>query len=317
MTQSLDPVSFSSPMVRELLDQWWQNKSPITRQRYGQALADFARWRGREPMDAVRELLALGHGPANFAALEYCSELQRRGLRASTIAQRLSALRAALAAFRRAGLIPWALEVDPPRRAKSRIVGPSIEALREAWAATDELREPRRSRVRLQFRLFFDLAFRVFEVGSLDWPGNFEFERSAVPLAIWVRRKKEPEPSRWGLAPATLVALEEHLRRRGGAPGPLFVARGTRRQTDRSIRDSIMDLGRRAGIALSPNRIRHTANTSAVVLQAGERQDLTLDELRQFSGHADLRTLMLYRDKVRDVQTSLSESVSRLLDAAT
>ena len=60
------------------------------------------------------------------------------------------------------------------------------------------------------------------------------------------------------------------------------------------------ELGEQAGAKVWPHGLRHTAITSAV--EAAQEHGLTLDEVRQFSRHKNINTLLVYRDRVRDVQ---------------
>lgn len=91
--------------------------------------------------------------------------------------------------------------------------------------------------------------------------------------------------------------------RRGvGREGPLFVSRsrrgardGSRRLHTNSVLRIVDDLGRRVGLRVWPHALRHAAITSAII--AGQRAGVGLDQIRAFSRHRTLATMLVYRDE--------------------
>lgn len=67
-------------------------------------------------------------------------------------------------------------------------------------------------------------------------------------------------------------------------------------------------IGRGVGVRVRPHGLRHTAITAAV--KAAQANGMSLEEVVDFSGHADVRTLMVYRDRERDVQGRLAALVA-------
>ncbi len=74
------------------------------------------------------------------------------------------------------------------------------------------------------------------------------------------------------------------------------------------------ELGEQAGVKVWPHGLRHTAITSAV--EAAQEHGVTLDEVRQFSRHKNINTLLVYRDRVRDVQGQLAALVAETVEAS-
>ncbi len=100
---------------------------------------------------------------------------------------------------------------------------------------------------------------------------------------------------------------------RGQDPGPLFLnldraKKGQGRITGKSIYQIVRGLGEKVGVKTRPHGIRHTAVTEAV--KRGQQNGLDLEECLDFSRHKDVRTLMIYRDKERNVQGKLSDLVA-------
>jgi len=81
-----------------------------TRRTYLADIAAFARFRGREPADAIAELLGGGPLEGRRLLLEYVIEFRLKNSAPATVGRRLSTLRALARAAREAGVIDWALE---------------------------------------------------------------------------------------------------------------------------------------------------------------------------------------------------------------
>ena len=124
------------------------------------------------------------------------------------------------------------------------------------------------------------------------------------------------------LPETTQAAITAWLRVRGTTSGPLFLTLGPRRNrrrsrrrfTSRGIYRIVSELGEQAGAKVWPHGLRHTAITSAV--EAAQEHGVTLDEVRQFSRHKNINTLLVYRDRVRDVQGKLAALVAGTVEAA-
>jgi integrase len=125
-------------------------------------------------------------------------------------------------------------------------------------------------------------------------------------------RKGKKERVRLELAPATCAALAAWVKVRGREPGPLFHAfrRGKgERLTPDGVYRMIRSLGAAAGVvALRPHRIRHSSVTTARRLSAA--QGIELEDLRDFSGHANIATLQTYIDRDRSRQGEITRLVA-------
>jgi integrase len=85
----------------------------------------------------------------------------------------------------------------------------------------------------------------------------------------------------------------------------------------RSVLRIVRKLGQRVGLHVWPHALRHTSITQAAEL--GQRAGFGLDEIRAFSRHRSIVTLMMYVDEHdrERTQRSLSDLVARsVLSAA-
>ena len=129
------------------------------------------------------------------------------------------------------------------------------------------------------------------------------------------RREKELVP-----LPAPVVeAIRRYLTYRGTAAGPLFQTRGHRgkardgRLETRSVLRIVRELGQRVGLHVWCHGLRHTAITTAI--EQGQKAGLGLDQIRHFSRHRTLATMLIYRDEHdREVtQRTLADIVAATL----
>jgi integrase/recombinase XerC len=300
------------PSDADLVDEFLRRLTANTRRGYDGDLRDFARFVGEtSPEAAVGVLVASGPGLANRIALGYKIALADRGLAPSTIARRLAALRSILSLARERGQIVWALTVRSPKAIAYRDTrGPGDDG----WTAmrllakndTDGVTRTPTGRWRATYRdramlrLSHDLGLRVSELVGFDL-GDLEFEGD-LPTAAWALRKGKTERLRLSIPEPTGRSLAEWLVVRGADPGPLFLRLNTARTkptriTDRSVRRIVGKIGRRAGLArpVTPHGLRHHA-ISAVL----ERNGGDVVKAQEFSGHANLQTLCVYLDHLKD-----------------
>jgi integrase/recombinase XerC len=124
--------------------------------------------------------------------------------------------------------------------------------------------------------------------------------------------------------PAPVVeALQRYLRHRGGtARGPLFLTRsgrisatGEHRLQTRSVLRIVRKLGQRTGLHVWCHGLRHTAITTAI--EQGQKAGIGLDQIRHFSRHRTLATMLIYRDEHdrEAVQKTLADVVAATLKA--
>jgi integrase/recombinase XerC len=101
----------------------------------------------------------------------------------------------------------------------------------------------------------FRSGVRVGELAQLDLIDLDLDERRVL-----IEDTKSDEPRRPPIHPETMALLRRYLRRRGSAPGPLFVNIGPRRRSARmqtaSIQTSFKRAAHRAGVELTPHTLR-------------------------------------------------------------
>ena len=129
---------------------------------------------------------------------------------------------------------------------------------------------------------------------------------------LFVLGKGRTQKERLTLPGPTQDALKAWLHVRGTDSGPLFVnsnRTGKRgRLSGTSIYRMVRGLGRRAGITVRPHGLRHTAITEAC--KKAQQNGMGLEEVLDFSRHRDVKTLMVYRDRERNVQGQLAAMVA-------
>lgn len=294
-----------------LLEAFFAGRCENTATAYRKDLQDFREFITAATCEqAAWLLISKGPGCANALALAYKVNLLERGLAPATVNRRLQVLRNVAHLARRLGLINWALYVPSIKVIPYRDTrGPGIIGMR---LMIEQVMgdAPRDRRDRAILRLLFDLALRRGELIELDMVHLENMDNDDA--SIRVRRKGMTETERLSLPGPTRNALASWLEVRGQQPGPVFLnfdrAKKGTRLTGSSIYRIVRRLGERVGIKARPHGIRHTAITEAVkkCQENGYPFELALD----FSRHADVRTLMIYRDRERDAQREIASLVA-------
>ena len=283
-----------------------RSRSLKTREAYSGDLKDFTRFAGKGlPEEAVSFLVQAGPVKSNELVLRYRNDLKERGLKASTINRRVSAIRSVIKLARVLGLVNWSLEVGGERKEPYRDTsGPGRNGFK---LMMDELRS-RKGKKSVRdlaiLRLLHDLGLRRGEVVSLELEhldlaeGKIlvlgKGSEGRIPLTL-------PEPTR--------NAMADWIAVRGGEPGPLFpsfdrAGKGNGRMTGEAIYYLIRGLGEKVGVKTRPHGIRHLAITEALDLTQGD-----LRAVQRFSRHRDVRVLNSYDDNRQD----LGGEVARLV----
>ena len=291
-----------------LVAAWLDGRNDRTRRAYAQDLDDFRKFVGAETIDAAAEvLLGRGHGAANGTALSYRGHLKTRGLSPATINRHLASLRSLVHLARTLGIVPWALEVQNLKAEAYRDTrGPGRVGFRSMLQALASRKDAKACRDLALLRLLYDLGLRRAEAVGFDLE-HIDLAGSRVS----VLRKGKTERLWLTLPGPTIAAMKKWLTARGDAPGPLFVGfRGGKgkRLSGGGLYRAVRSIGRAAGVRVRPHGLRHTAITEAV--KAAQANGMSLEEVLDFSGHADVRTLMLYRDRERNVQGRLAALVA-------
>lgn len=295
--------------ARALLTAFLAGRNERTLRAYRQDLEDFRLFTGASSAaEAARQLLGVGHGEANARTYAYRASLLDRGLQAATVNRRLAALRSLVKMARVLGMVAWSLDVENVRVEPYRDTrGPGRQGVRRLMDAVQRDREPRTLRDRAALRLLYDLGLRRGEVVALDRE-DVDLERATVA----VRGKGRSQKLLLTLPEPTKAALADWLAARGAAGGPLFVnfdpvGKGGR-LTGTSLYRIVRALGDRAGVPVHPHGLRHTAITEACL--AAQASGIPLEEVLDYSRHKDVRVLMIYRDRERNVQGLLAALVA-------
>ncbi len=296
--------------VQNLLDSFFSGKSQRTVEAYRRDLDDFRQDLGAENVkEAACKFLSGSLGEANSIALQYRKHLLERNLQSTTINRRLAALRSLTEMARTLGIITWKLEIKNQKTEAYRDTrGPGVDNFKKLLSLTEKRGDVKGIRNKAILRLLFDLGLRRGEVTALDFV-DLDFERKTIQ----VMGKGKSQKTELTLAAPTITALSAWLQVRGDIAGPLFTnldraKKGNGRIDGSSVYRLVRGLGEKVGIRTRPHGIRHTAVTQAV--KKARRNDMDLEEVLDFSRHKDVRTLMIYRDRDRNVQGKLSELVA-------
>ena len=312
-TQAMVPISTQALTMNlgmeELIQSFMSGKSERTIEAYRKDLEDFGRFLKAESISEAARIFLSEQGRANALALAYKESLIERKLQSTTINRRLAALRSLTQMARTLGIIPWTLQIKNQKTEAYRDTrGPGIDNFKKILNLTEERGDKKGIRDKAILRLLFDLGLRRGELVALDL-SDVDLERKTIS----VLGKGRTQKTQLSLPEKTMTALLEWLKARGQAHGPLFLnldraRKGDGRITGKSIYRLVKGLGERIGIKTRPHGIRHSAVTEAV--KKAQANGMNLEEVLDFSRHKDVRTLMIYRDRERDVQGKLSELVA-------
>jgi integrase/recombinase XerC len=293
----------------ELLAAFLAGRSDCTRRAYSQDLDDFRRFLGvGKVSEAATRLLSRGHGNANALALAWRANLQERRLQAATINRRLAALRSLVQLARTLGIVPWTLEVRNLRAESYRDTrGPGRNGVRLLLDEVERRRDKKAIRDRAALRLLYDLGLRRNEVVAID-VGDLDLDAGTVS----VLGKGRTQKTKLTLPAPTRETIRQWLEARGTEPGPLFInvdraGKGCR-LTGTSLYRIVRRLGEQVGLKVRPHGLRHTAITEACKL--AQAKGMGLEEVLDFSRHRDVKVLMVYRDRERNVQGQLATLVA-------
>lgn len=295
----LAPVAARDP--RALVEAWLAGLSARTREAYRSDLEDFAKVTGE---DAAAAMLSRGAGAANEVALAWRTDMMRRNLASATTNRRLAALRSLVDALALVGAVPWTLRirnVRHERRWDTR--GPGDEGIEAVRDELDRQPGPKGVRDRAMWALLDRMALRRFEVVGLDLE---HLDAAGARIAVLRKGKRE---RRWlEVPPAAMAPLLAWLEVRGQEAGPLFTAfrRGRlARCGGEGLYRLVRAAGKAAGVpGLRPHKVRHSAITR--VRARAHEKGIELERVLDYSGHADVKTLLLYLDRDKSMQGELA-----------
>lgn len=304
--------------IERLMYSFWTGRSPHTVTAYRLDIEDFCRFLSAlyltaattPQLELLRRFFNNGAGHANGAVLDYRNLMRDRDVAPATINRRLSAIRSLVRLGRLIGMVGWTIEVESVKAEPSRDTsGPTIEIVTALLEhAESEARPTLRMRNLALLRLLFDLGLRVAEVTHLDVA-----DYDAKQGGLWIKGKGRTRKERLQLPPPTCAALQNWLAIRGRAPGQLLQSFSKNAAKDgrlctRGVYRIVRNLGADIGIHLHPHMLRHSAITEAVNKSVG--MGLSLDQVRDFSRHRNINTLLIYRDKQTNTQPTLAAAVA-------
>ena len=303
----------------KILKQFLLGKKPLTMAAYTLDLEDFRLYlKAPTIRSAIERLFSHGHAKAQEILTGYRARMMAttgtgRDLAPATVNRRLSTLRSLGKQVRIMGLIPWVLEAKNEKVELVRSVrGPGRQAIEKIFR---HLWSQRRTKPLLRdlaiFHLLYDLGLRRGEVVAL----NLSHLKDGQ-VAVKGKGKRISKPFK--LPPEAWQDLQAWIVVRGPQPGALFINFDTihRSKTGKRLSGSavyaiVKARAKAAGVdptLIRPHGIRHTAITEAV--KQAVRTGLRIDEVAQFSRHADPRTMFKYVDQETDVQGELSAGIA-------
>ncbi len=293
-----------------LISLFLSGRPATTMRTYAQALDRFRAFvQAPSVQAAIDLLLSCTPGQANYLVLRYRSSMVEAGRSAASTNLSLGALRSLLRTARTIGLVAWSLDVPGVRKEVVRDTrGPGHSAICEGLVGLHLDEAPIAVRNCAVIHLLYDLALRTGEVVSLDLD-HLDLQTSRLLVLGKGRSGRE-----WLSVPAfTGEALSSWLKVRGAAPGPLFVSlrgphRPRARLSGRDVWRIVSRFGASVGVPMRPHGLRHTSITE--VCKLAQQNGVGLEEVCQFSRHKDISTLLIYRDRERDVQGALSSMLS-------
>jgi integrase/recombinase XerC len=302
-TASIAPATLTrEARVSWLVSVWLANRAETTVRAYQKDLEGWAEWLGRSPAQAVEDLLSLDAGGANALAMAYRASLLERGLSPATVNRRLAALRSLVDAARTVGLVTWTLSVSGVRAQAYRDTrGPGVSGYR-AMLGVLSGSDPQSLRDRALLAMLYTMALRRAEVIALNVE-DLDLEGARA----WIVGKGKSEREAVTVPAQTLEALRAWLEVRGFEDGPLFISLDRRllgslaRPSLNAVTRRVREIGREAGVKVSPHGLRHAGITRALDLTGGDAR-----KVRALSRHSKLETLMLYDDARRDAGGEVS-----------
>ena len=287
-----------------ILRAWFENKSEHTIRSYQHDLEDFAQYLSRAlaiaprltPTEALSKLFRQSSASAHEVVLAFRGFMASAHLSAASINRHLATLRSVTKLGRMLGMMSWYLEVPGLKAEKRRDTrGPSIADVQMMLAAStgDTEAETRDAAI---VTVLFCLGLRVSELVGLNLEDT-DLERGSTWIKSKGRRERELVP----LPAAVVAAVRRYLVHRGATAGPLFQSRGNRgkagdgRLGTRSVLRIVRELGQCVGLHVWCHGIRHTSITTAI--ERGQQAGVGLDQIRTFSRHRSLATMLLYRDE--------------------
>lgn len=319
----------ASRLWRKLLG----SRAALTQENYERDLADFAAFHKLpSPKAVIAKLLCQSPGGAHEMVVDYHAHLQRArvgegddaqiGYAPATVRRRIYAIRAVVDLAYQLGLVTFLIRFKLGKvEAQRGTAGPGPDgyasvlaaldlAITEARAATDRVQLERALRDRVMIRLLHDSGLRRFEVCGIEWPKGVRLGDEPSVLVLGKGRRRH----QW--APISTVCarqVDEYLEVRGRHAGYLLTRTGpqsraskTARKLDKcTVNRRVAYWGELAGVMFTPHGLKHTATTTALDEEKGDKT-----VVKQWSRHLSESSLDPYDDRRRQDDRRIAEYLS-------
>jgi len=222
------------------------------------------------------------------------------GLAPATVNRRLAALRSMVKLARTIGRVNWTLEIPSVRSEPYRDTrGPGRAGFRAIFDAASHQHPVLATRNVAILRVLWSPGLRRAELCELDLA---HFDPQAKRLSILGKGRRE---RKWLELPAqTLKAIQAWIEIRGDQPAPLFTNLDRRTKRARlsgaGLHMITSRLGQSVGIKTRTHGIRHATISQRIA------SGMSLPECQDFSRHSDIKTLMIYNDRLENAAGRLA-----------
>lgn len=261
-----------------------------------------------ELLNCVTHFLGVSPGEANGLVLRYRNFMVDAGLQASTINRRLAAIRSLVKMARTLGYVTWSIEISNLKVEAYRDTrGPGLSNFCRLMALAEGQKVAKAKRDAAILRLLYDLALRSSELTNLDLS---DFDPQASTLAVSAKGKAQKEIL--SLPESTRESIQQWIEVRGDKPGPLIYNFDRAGKGERLTRNGLYRLVRKfgldIGISTRPHGLRHLSITEAC--KVAQANGFGLEEVLDHSRHSSVATLMIYRDRERNIQGEIAGLVA-------
>ena len=141
------------------------------------------------------------------------------------------------------------------------------------------------------FRIGYHHGLRASEIGMLemsDWSPGERMQNDRLSI----HRLKNGVSAEGRMVPAAAEALRRWIKRRGSAPGPIFLSRNSKPISRQRLDQLIRYYGKKAGIPEDKRHfhsLRHTCATSLL-----SEHDLGIAQVQSHLGHKNIQNTMIY-----------------------
>lgn len=141
------------------------------------------------------------------------------------------------------------------------------------------------------FRIGYHHGLRASEIGMLemtDWMPASRMENDRLSI----HRLKNSISGETRLVPAAAEALRRWIKKRGTAPGPIFLSRKDKAISRQRLHELVQFYGKKAGIPEDKRHfhaLRHTCATSLL-----SEHELDIAHVKDHLGHKNIQNTMIY-----------------------